>query len=93
MWHRCVGHTKIEVCDKKKVSQGDFNGVHIHENKRVNVEQDRESFLYVTGVCGLVKLFENALALKEKVKSMSWTRKSTHGVPPKRVGELALPMP
>lgn len=38
VWCRYVGHTKVKVCDEKEASQGDFNRVHIHEEKRVDIE-------------------------------------------------------
>lgn len=62
------GHAKVEVYDKKEVLQRDFSGVHIHEENRVNVEQDGERSLLVIGVRGLGKFFENSFALKEEAK-------------------------
>lgn len=56
--------------------------------KMVNVNQDRERSLLVTGTHGLVKLFNNGMTLKKEAKLVSWKRNSTHGVPSKRVGEV-----
>lgn len=38
VWYQRIGNIKVEVCEKKEVSQGDISGVHIDEGKKVNIE-------------------------------------------------------
>lgn len=67
-WWQHVGHTKVEVYDKKEASQREFIGVRNHEEKRVNVKQDIDSYLLVTRVPSMVKLFENDFGTKREGK-------------------------
>lgn len=82
MWRQCVDHIMVEVCNMKEASQGDFSGVHTHPWREEGQCWARpKSSLLVTRVHGLVKLFENGLALKKEVKLACQKRKSAQAVP------------